>query len=80
MAQTRWITWAVPVEIAPTYIITCVMAMWVLPKYFFGLQFTTFGWLINFLWFDFVFFIWYKMKTAIDKIKRKDDDESNRME
>ena len=56
------------------------MAMWVLPRYFFGLQFTTFGWLINFLWFDFVFFIWYKMKTAIDKMKRKDDDESNRME
>jgi hypothetical protein len=44
------------------------------------LSFTTLGWLINLLWFDFVFYIWYKMKITIEKIKRKDDDESNRME
>jgi len=80
MSEARWITWAVPTNLAKTYVLTMFLAMWVLPRYFFGLQFTTLGWFINLLWFDFVFFMWYKMKITIEKIKGKDDDESNRME
>ena len=80
MTQTKWSTWAVPAEYIQTYLFMMFMSMYILPKYIFGLSFTTLGWLINLLWFDFVFYIWYKMKITIEKIKRKDDDESNRME
>jgi hypothetical protein len=80
MTQTKWSTWAVPVEYVPFYLFIMFMSLYVLPKYVFGLSFTTLGWLINLLWFDFVFYIWYKVKTTIEILKRKDDDESDRME
>jgi hypothetical protein len=80
MTQTSWSTWAVPIEYVPFYLFVMAMSLYVLPKYVFGLSFTTLGWLLNLLWFDLVFYIWYKVKTTIEKIKRKDDDESNRME
>jgi hypothetical protein len=80
MTQTKWSTWAVPVEYVPFYLFVMAMSLYVLPKYVFGLSFTTLGWLLNLLWFDFVFYIWYKVKTTIEMLKRKDDDESDRME
>jgi hypothetical protein len=80
MSQTKWSTWAVPVEYVPFYLFIMAMSLYVLPKYVFGLSFTTLGWLLNLLWFDLVFYIWYKVKTTIEMIKRKDDDESDRME
>jgi hypothetical protein len=80
MTQTKWSTWAVPVEYVPFYLFVMAMSLYVLPKYVFGLSFTTLGWLLNLLWFDLVFYIWYKVKTTIEMLKRKDDDESDRME
>ena len=80
MTQTKWSTWAVPVEYVPFYLFVMVMSLYVLPKYVFGLSFTTLGWLLNLLWFDLVFYIWYKVKTTIEMLKRKDDDESDCME
>ena len=80
MTQTKWSTWAVPVEYVPFYLFVMTMSLYVLPKYVFGLSFTTLGWLLNLLWFDLVFYIWYKVKTTIEMLKRKDDDESDRME
>jgi hypothetical protein len=81
MTQTRWITWAVPAEYLHSYLLVMFMSLYILPKYIFGLSFTTLGWLINLLWFDFVFYIWYKIKVTIEsKLKGRNDDESNRME
>ena len=80
MTQTKWSTWAVPVEYVPFYLFVMAMSLYVLPKYVFGISFTTLGWLLNLLWFDLVFYIWYKVKTTIEMLKRKDDDESDRME
>ena len=80
MTQTKWSTWAVPVEYVPFYLFVMTMSLYVLPKYVFGLSFTKLGWLLNLLWFDLVFYIWYKVKTTIEMLKRKDDDESDRME
>ena len=80
MTQTKWSTWAVPVEYVPFYLLVMAMSLYVLPKYVFGLSFTTLGWLLNLLWFDLVFYIWYKVKVTIEMLKRKDDDESDRME
>jgi hypothetical protein len=80
MTQTKWSTWAVPVEYVPFYLFVMSMSLYVLPKYVFGLSFTILGWLLNLLWFDLVFYIWYKVKTTMEMLKRKDDDESDRME
>ena len=80
MTQTKWSTWAVPVEYVPFYLFVMAMSLYVLPKYVFGLSFTILGWLLNLLWFDLVFYIWYKVKITIEMLKRKDDDESDRME
>jgi len=80
MTQTKWSTWAVPVEYVPFYLFVMAMSLYLLPKYVFGLSFTTLGWLLNLLWFDLVFYIWYKVKITIEMLKRKDDDESDRME
>ena len=80
MTQTKWSTWAVPVEYVPFYLFVMAMSLYVLPKYVFGISFTTLGWLLNLLWFDLVFYIWYKVKITIEMLKRKDDDESDRME
>jgi len=80
MTQTKWSTWAVPIEYVPFYLFVMAMSLYVLPKYVFGLSFTTLGWLLNLLWFDLVFYIWYKVKITIEMLKRKDDDESDRME
>ena len=80
MTKDKWITWAVPVEYCPTYIITLFLAMFITPLFVFGITFTTFGWLVNFLWFDFVFYIWYKVRITIQKTKGKDKDEGDRME
>ena len=79
MTQTSWTTWAVPVEYVPFYLFVMVVSLYVLPKYIFGLSFTTLGWLLNLLWFDLVFYIWYKVKVTIEMLKRKDDDEGDRM-
>ena len=54
--------------------------MFIMPLFVFGITFTTFGWLVNFLWFDFVFYIWYKVRITIQKTKGKDKDEGDRME
>ena len=80
MTQASWSTWAVPIEYVPFYLFVMAMSLYVLPKYVFGLSFTTLGWLLNLLWFDLVFYIWYKVKITIEMLKRKDDDESDRME
>jgi hypothetical protein len=79
MAKTKWTTWAVPIDYIPFYLFVMFLSLYVLPR-FFGISFTILGWLINLLWFDFVFYIWYKVKITIEMIKGKDDNESDRME
>ena len=36
-----------------------------LPTYIFGLQFTKFGFIINWIWFDLVFYGWVRAKQMI---------------
>tara|TARA_Y100000758_G_scaffold87297_1_gene59326 strand:+ start:1921 stop:2118 length:198 start_codon:yes stop_codon:yes gene_type:complete len=63
----------------------CVL--FVFPRIF-GLQFTLLGYVINYFWADFMFFVWYKAKLRaqiewekLQKLKQwRDDDESNHME
>tara|TARA_Y100000385_G_C12913381_1_gene559294 strand:- start:126 stop:257 length:132 start_codon:yes stop_codon:yes gene_type:complete len=39
--------------------------MFFIPGYFLGLQFTKLGFIMNWLWFDLVFYGWFKAKQMI---------------
>ena len=64
-----------------------IFALWFLPGIF-GLRFTLMGYVLNYFWADFMFYIWYKAKlrAQIEWEKRqklrewRDDDKSDRME
>jgi len=63
---TNWIFWAVPLEYTRKYIITMLMVMIIIPTYIFGLQFTKLGFIINLLWYDLIFYGWFRAKQKIE--------------
>ena len=85
--KLEWSTFAVPYRFVKHYILLMIFALWFLPGVM-GLRFTIYGYILNFLWADFMFYIWYKAKlrAQIEWEKRQrqrewgDDDESDRME
>jgi len=42
-----------------------LVVMFILPTYLFGLQFTKFGFVLNLLWYDLIFYGWVKVKQQI---------------
>ena len=43
------------------------LILFILPFYFFGFYYTTLGFLINFLWYDIVFYGWVKVRESIER-------------
>ena len=54
-----------------------VMVVFIVP-YIAGIMFTSLGYLLNVLWFDMIFYMWFRNKELMKK--GKDDNESDRME
>ena len=85
--KLEWNRWSVPYNFIKHYLLVMLGVLVIFPKIF-GLQFTLLGYVINYLWADFMFFHWYKAKLRAQKewerrqkIREwRDDDESNRME
>ena len=85
--KLEWSSWPVPYNFIKQYIILMLCVLFLFPKIF-GLQLTLLGYVINYLWADFMFYVWYKAKlrAQIEWEKRqklrewRDDDDSNRME
>ena len=86
--KLEWSSWPVPYNFIKQYIILMLCVLFLFPKIF-GLQLTLLGYVINYVWADFMFFVWYKIKLRAQKEWEKrqklrewsdDDDESNRME
>ena len=85
--KLEWTTFTVPYGFVKNYILLMIFALWFLPGVM-GLRFTIYGYILNFLWADFMFYIWYKAKlrAQIEWEKRqklrewRDDDKSDRME
>ena len=63
----NWLYWSVPVEKARHYIIVMILMMYFVPKYLFGIRFTTLGYLMNFLLYDAVYYFVYQVEQAIKK-------------
>ena len=85
--KLEWSKWSVPHGFIKQYIVLMLGVLIIFPKIV-GLQLTLLGYVINYFWADFMFFIWYKAKlrAQIEWEKRqkqrewRDDDESDRME
>ena len=87
MTKIEWSTFAIPYSHLRHYIILMIFALWFLPGIM-GVRFTLMGYVLNYFWADFMFYIWYKHKIITNEYwkqqKRKrdwrDDDDSDRME
>jgi|TARA_Y100000310_G_scaffold89556_1_gene86641 hypothetical protein len=85
--KLEWSTFAVPYRFIKNYILLMIFALWFLPGIM-SLRFTMYGYILNFLWADFMFYLWYKAKlrAQIEWEKRqklrewRDDDKSDRMD
>jgi|TARA_X000001388_G_C2165085_1_gene97662 hypothetical protein len=66
----NWIFWAIPREYIRRYLITLWLVLFFMPALFLGVRLTMLGLLVNFLWFDIVFYGWVKFKEKLEgKIK-----------
>ncbi len=62
---SNWLFWAIPREYIRRYLFIFWLVMFFIPGYFLGLQFTKLGFIINWLWFDLVFYGWFRAKQTI---------------
>ena len=65
--EERWITWIVPKEYCVRYIFLLFCVLIILPLIT-GLSYTVNGYILNIIWADIMFYIWYKRR----KIKEKE--------
>ena len=66
----NWLYWSVPAEKARHYIIVMTIMMVIVPTYLFGIRFTSLGYLMNFLLYDALYYVTYRIEQAM---KGKDD-------
>jgi hypothetical protein len=64
---TRWLFWAVPEQYIMRYLVTLLLIMFVVPTFFFGMQFTRLGFVVNLIWYDIIFYGWVKVKEQLEK-------------
>ena len=62
----NWIFWQVPVDYVRRYLITLWLVMFVIPLFVFGIKFTTMGFLLNLIWYDVIFYGWYRVKQQLE--------------
>jgi hypothetical protein len=62
---SNWLFWVIPRQYIRRYLFTFWFVMFFLPGYVLGLHFTKLGFIINWLWFDIVFYGWYRAKQMI---------------
>ena len=62
----NWIFWAIPTQYVRTYVITLWLVLFFLPGVLLGVRLTMLGLLVNFLWYDIVFYGWVKFKQKLE--------------
>jgi hypothetical protein len=63
LKDIKWSTWVVPFELIKPYIILLLCVLFVFPLII-GLRFSLLGYAMNYFWFDYMFFMWYKAKVV----------------
>jgi hypothetical protein len=66
MQMTNWLYWSVPPQYVRRYLFTMWLVMFFIPGYIFGIKYTLFGFAVNLLWYDIVFYGWYNVKKQLD--------------
>ena len=61
----NWLYWSVPAEKARHYIIIMTVMMFIVPTYLFGIRFTSLGYLMNFLLYDALYYVTYRIEQAM---------------
>ena len=61
--ELQWSTFSVPYGFFKNYFLLMIFALWFLPGVM-GIRFTVLGYILNYLWADFMFYIWYKTKMS----------------
>ena len=61
----NWLFWAIPRQYIRPYIFALWLVMFFLPAYIMGLQLTKLGFIINWIWFDVVFYGWVRAKQML---------------
>jgi hypothetical protein len=46
--------------------VTLWLVMFVIPPFLFGIKFTMIGFLLNLIWYDIIFYGWYRVKQQIE--------------
>ena len=67
---SNWLFWAIPEKYIMKYLVTLWLALFIIPQYFFGLYYTKLGFIVNFFWYDLIFYGWVKFKEAMEKDNR----------
>jgi len=67
-----WLFWQVPEHKVKNYIVMLLLVLFFLPSLF-GIRYTGMGYLINFLWADFILYNFYMAQDKINKNKKDDD-------
>ena len=62
----NWIFWTIPREYIRRYLVTLWLVLFFMPALFLGVRLTMLGLLVNFLWFDIVFYGWVKFKDKLE--------------
>jgi hypothetical protein len=62
---TNWLFWAIPPNYVRRYILTFWFVMFFVPGFIFGLHFTKLGFIINWIWFDLIFYGWVRAKQML---------------
>ena len=74
--ELQWSTFSVPYGFFKNYFLLMIFALWFLPGVL-GVRFTLLGYVLNYFWADFMFYMWYKTKMSAkeywEEQKRKRD-------
>ena len=66
----NWIFWAIPPQYVKRYFVTLWLVLFFLPGVLMGVRLTILGMLVNFLWFDIVFYGWVKFTEAMERMNK----------
>ena len=66
----NWIFWAIPPQYVKRYLVTLWLVLFFLPGVLLGVRLTMLGILVNFLWYDLVFYGWVRFKETLEGDKK----------
>lgn len=62
----NWVFWAIPPQYVRRYVVTLWLVLFFLPGVLLGVRLTMLGLVVNFLWFDIIFYGWVKFKERLE--------------